>query len=305
MANTKNILITGASGLIGTKLTELLSNRGDRVRQVGRGTKTSSETYFKWDIQRHEMQKGTLESIDTIIHLAGAAVVEKRWTARRKQEILESRTKSTALLHHVLSKGKHAVKTFISASAIGYYGFSNAGTLFTEESPHGTDFLADVTRQWEAEVDKIRELGIRVVKIRIGIVLSDKGGALKEMAKPIRFYAGAPLGSGEQIISWIHIDDLAGIFLKAVDDISFEGAYNAVAPSPVTNREMTKAIARALHRPAFLPPIPPAVLNLMLGERSEIILKGSHVSGEKVWKSGYAFQFPNLDDALKDLLNDQ
>jgi uncharacterized protein len=302
MAMAKNILITGASGLIGTKLTELLTKRGDRVIQLGRMRKSSSADCFTWNIDRQEIEEGALEQADTIIHLAGAGVAEKRWTPERKREILESRTKSTALLYKALAGGSHRVQTVVSASGIGYYGYGDSDTVFTEMNSAGSDFLARVTQEWEQAVDRIAELGIRVVKIRIGIVLSRDGGALPELAKPVRLGVGAPLGTGNQMLSWIHIDDLAGIFIEAVDNTSFRGAYNAVAHSPVTNREMTKTIARILGRPLILPAVPAWTLKLMLGEMAEIVLQGSNVSGEKVWRTGYAFRYTRVEDALNDLL---
>ena len=221
---------------------------------------------------------------------------------RRKREILESRTNSTRLLFDELKKGNHRIKTFVSASAIGYYGFENSDEVFTEESGPGKDFLADVTRRWENEVDAIQELGIRTVKIRIGIVLSRKGGALKEIMKPVKLYVGAPLGTGDQFVSWIHLDDLCNIFAKAVDDQKMIGAYNAVAPQPVTNRVLTKAIARELHRPLFLPPIPAFVLKLLLGEMADLVLRGNRVSANKILRAGYEFKFSDVGNALKDLL---
>jgi uncharacterized protein (TIGR01777 family) len=302
MAAPKNILITGASGLIGSRLTQTLRKRGDHVTHLGRSGKVASGAQsFIWDIKRQHVDPDALSGVDTIIHLAGAGVAEKRWTPGRKKEILESRTLSTRLLYETLRNQKHGVKNFISASGIGYYGFGDASQAFTEVSKPGFDFLAQVTRQWEDEADKISALGIRVVKIRIGIVLSEKGGALKELAKPVRWLAGSPLGSGDQIISWIHVDDLCGIFMKAIDDEGMHGAYNAVAPNPVTNRELTKSIGQALHKPVFLPAIPGALLKMLLGEMSEMVLEGNNVSPARILQTGYAFRFTTVDEALTDL----
>ncbi|MBA4055456.1 MAG: TIGR01777 family protein, partial [Marivirga sp.] len=235
-------------------------------------------------------------------HLAGAGIADKPWTEERKREILESRTNSTRLLFDELKKGDHTVNVFISSSAIGYYGFGDKQEIFTEESNPGNDFLATVTRHWEKEVDAISALGIRVIKVRTGIVLSEKGGALMEIVKPVKFFAGAPLGSGEQYMSWIHLDDLCGLFIKAVEDPAMSGAYNGVAPNPVTNRDLTVTIARTLHKPLILPAIPAFVLKLLLGEMADLVLRGSKVSPQKILRAGYRFKFENLNEALADLL---
>jgi uncharacterized protein (TIGR01777 family) len=305
MAEAKNILITGASGLIGSRLTQLLLKRGDHVAHLGRASRASGIKSFVWDIKKQKIDTEAFTSVDTIIHLAGASVADKRWTKDRKKEIIESRTESTRLLFEALRGNKHSVKNFISASGTGYYGFGDAETVFTETSKPGNDFLAQVTQYWEKEADKIQDLGIRVVKIRIGIVLSEKGGALKEIAKPVKFLAGAPLGSGNQIVSWIHIDDLCGIFIKAVDDEKINGTYNAAAPLPVTNRELTKAIGAALNKPVFLPAVPASLLKLALGEMAEIVLEGNRVSPEKIVQAGYTFRFTVLEDALTDLFKNE
>jgi uncharacterized protein (TIGR01777 family) len=296
-----NILITGASGLIGTRLTEMLLQKGHQVSHLGRSKKGDGVKSFIWNVDKHQMDEETLRGIDTIIHLAGAGVADKRWTAKRKLEILESRTRSTQLLFDVLKKGNHHVTTVVSASAIGYYGFESNDEL-TETGPAGSDYLANVTKQWEEEVNKIESLNIRVVKIRIGIVLSEKGGALKEMMLPIKFFVGSPLGSGNQYLSWIHIDDLCAIFCKAAEDKNMHGAYNGVGTYPVTNRALTRAIAKVLRRPIFLPAIPGIVLKLIIGEMADIVLNGSKVSSSKIRQAGFSFQFDNLEKALRNLL---
>jgi uncharacterized protein (TIGR01777 family) len=302
MNNRKNILITGGSGLIGARLTELLLQRGDKVRHLGRSKSNSNVPTFLWDIPSQSFDEQAIRNVDTIIHLAGAGIADKRWTEKRKLEILESRTKSTQILFDALSRNAHEVKTFISASAVGYYGFDRAGQTFTEASPPGSDFLAEVTRKWENEADRISALGIRVVKLRTGIVLSKNGGALEKMSKPVKWFAGAPLGTGAQYISWIHIDDLCSLYMKSIDDPSVQGAYNAAAPHPVTNKEMTKAIAQVLKKPMFLPNVPPVVLKIILGEMSDAVLNGNKISADKILKTGYTFQFKTLDSALADLL---
>jgi uncharacterized protein (TIGR01777 family) len=297
-----SVLITGASGLIGAHLTKALLQKGFKVSHLGRTKRTGVVPSYVWNVDRQEMDTQALKGIDTIVHLAGAGIADHRWTSKRKKEILESRTKSTALLYESLKNIPHLVKTFVSASAIGYYGFHEDDTLLTEESKPGGDYLSGVVAAWENEADRIASLGIRVAKIRIGIVLSDKGGALKEMANPIRWGVGAPLGTGKQMVSWIHLDDLCSIFMKAVEDESAAGAFNATAPHPVTNRELTRAIAKVLKRPLLLPPVPGFVLHAILGEMADIVVNGSNVSSEKIQKTGFAFKFELLEPALKDLL---
>jgi hypothetical protein len=302
MTTSNNILIAGASGLIGTRLTELLIQRKDHVSHLGRMKKDSGIPSFTWDVKQGRIDTEALSGVNTIVQLAGAGVADKRWTENRKREILESRTKSTQLLYDTLKRDKHTVRTFVTASGMSYYGYGDETHVFTESAPPANDFLARVVQQWEAEADKISELGVRVVKLRIGLVLSQKSGALKELAKPVKFFVGAPLGSGKQLMSWIHIDDLCGMFIKAIDDPAMSGAYNAAGPYAVTNREMTKAIGKVLRKPVILPSVPPFVLKMILGEMAEMVLKGSQVSAGKIIEAGYHFKFTRLEDALEDLL---
>jgi uncharacterized protein (TIGR01777 family) len=297
-----NILITGGSGLVGTRLAELLLQRGHRVSLLGRNKKEGDIKSFVWKVDQNYIEPDAFQGIDAIVHLAGAGIADKPWTNERKREILGSRTKSTRLLANVLKNTTHNIKAVIAASAIGYYGFENHLEVFVENSEPGKDFLADVTRRWEKETELIVELGLRVVTIRIGIVLSKRGGALEEIARPIKYFVGAPLGSGNQYVSWIHLDDLCHIFVKAIEDRTMTGPYNAVSPVPLTNRELTKAIAKTLHRPLLLPPIPSFVLKLILGEMADLVLNGSKVSGSRIIQSGYQFKYSDINLALQDLL---
>jgi len=297
-----SILLTGASGLIGTRLTQLLLSKGHRVSHLGRSVKTGNVPGFVWNVDTGQIDPRALDGIDAIVHLAGAGVADKRWSASRKKEILDSRVKSTSMLFKTLASRPHTVKTLVSASAIGYYGHSLDDRELREDDTPGTDFLASVVKTWEAEVDRIASLGIRVVKIRIGIVLSDGGGALQEMAQPVRWGIGSPLGTGKQWTSWIHIDDLCNIFMKGVEGGLMSGTYNAVSPNPVTNKELTLAIAKTLHRPMWAPNVPTFVLRLVVGEITEIIVNGSKVSSEKIQRAGLGFKYPDLEPALKHLL---
>jgi uncharacterized protein (TIGR01777 family) len=298
---SKKILITGASGLIGSRLTDMLLQKGYQVSHLGRSKKSGPVPSFVWDVDRGKIDSQALVGVDTIIHLAGAGVADKRWTVSRKKEILESRTKSSLLLYNTLANVNHTVKAVVSASAIGYYGFGFGEQIFTEESNPGTDYLAQVTKQWEESVDTISSLNLRLVKLRIGIVLSEKGGALVEMAKPIRLGAGAALGTGKQYLSWIHLDDLCAMFIKAVEDNTMQGAYNAVSGNWVTNLELTKQIAKVLKKPLLLPNVPGFIMKIIVGEMAMIVVNGSKVSADKVKKTGFVFRYTNLEEALESL----
>lgn len=293
------ILITGASGLVGTRLTQLLRERGHEVSHLGRSEKSGNIKTFVWDVNKGTIDPQALQHVDAVIHLAGAGIADEPWNKKRKQEIFESRTKSTALLVQKLNEGNNTVHTLVSASAIGYYGMTLSAEEFTEESQPGTGFLADVVTAWEHEADKLKSK--RLVKIRIGVVLSKKDGALAEIAKPVRFGVGAPLGTGNQYVSWIHLDDLCAMFVKAVEDESMHGPYNATAGA-VTNRALTKAIAGVLHKPLWLPAVPGFALKLFLGEMADLVLYGSNVTSNKIRKTGFSFQFDTLEKALSNLL---
>lgn len=301
MNTPKKILISGASGLIGTRLTELLVDRKDSVAHLIRSKRKTDIPSFQWDIPQQYVDPKALQGTDTIINLSGAGVADKRWNAARKQEIIESRVKPIRLLYETLKQQNHQVRNFISASGISYYG-TQQEKFFREADPPASDFLACTSQVWEEEADKIASLGIRVVKLRIGIVLSERGGALPKLITPVRFLVGAPLGSGIQYMSWIHIDDLCSIFMKAIDDSSLIGPYNAVSPHPATNREMTHAIGKTLQKPVILPAVPGFILKIVLGEMADMVLTGNKVSADKIQEAGFRFRFPNLNEALADLL---
>jgi uncharacterized protein (TIGR01777 family) len=293
------ILITGASGLVGTRLTQLLLERGHEVSHLGRSKKSGRVKSFEWDVNASSIEPDALQNIDGVVHLAGAGIADERWSKKRKREILESRTKSTALIVQKLNEGNNTVKALVSASAIGYYGMTLEATEFTEASEPGTGFLADVVTAWEHEADRL--VNKRLVKIRIGVVLSKNDGALTEIAKPVRLGFGAPLGTGNQYVSWIHLDDLCAMFVKAVEDESMQGPYNATADA-VTNRELTKAIAKTLHRPLWLPAVPAFALKIFLGEMGDLVLYGSNVTSNKIRQAGFSFKFETLEKALNNLL---
>lgn len=297
------ILITGASGLIGRYLTGLLRKEGHIVSHLGRSKQSGSMQSYVWDIEKKFIEPGALEDKDVIIHLAGAGVAEKKWTPARKKEIIESRTLSTRLLREELNVRPNKVATIVCASAIGYYGFDDISSHeFVETDSPGNDFLAQVVKVWEEEQDQLALPAIRLVKIRVGIVLSNEGGALPEMAKPIRYLVGSPLGSGDQNLSWIHIHDICQMFVQAVRDETMQGAYNGVGPYAVTNRQMTRAIADAMDKPLIAPAVPAFVLKAIMGEMASLALRGSKVSSNKIAATGFRFQFATLESALRDLV---
>jgi uncharacterized protein (TIGR01777 family) len=303
MNNIKSILITGGSGLLGTALTDLLLQKGYHVSHLGRSPSMGKVKCYRWSVSGKYIDPKALHEVDAIIHLAGAGVADKRWTSERKTEILESRTKSAELIYDTLQSTPNQVKVVVSATAVGYYGINTLDEWCDETRGHGEDFLATVCQLWEAAANPIETLGKRLVKIRVGVVLSNKGGALVQMAQPVKWCVGAPLGTGKQWVSWIHIHDLCGIFLNAIENENMAGVYNAVAPNPVTNRDLNKAIASALHRPLFMPPVPEWAMKILLGEMSEIVVTGQRVKCDKIKSTGFEFKFTDPGQAVKHLLS--
>jgi hypothetical protein len=296
------VLITGGSGLIGSRLTQLLLQKQYQVIQLGRTRRKASVPTFVWDVEAGTVDIEALQGVTHIIHLAGAGVADKRWTPARKKEILDSRVNATRVLYQTLHNTPHQVQAVLAASAIGYYGFTLSDTEFTEESAPGNDFLAQVVKVWEAETSRFADLQLRTVQVRIGIVLSTRGGALAEMMKPVRWGAGSLLGSGKQWLSWIHIDDLCNVFIHALEHEQLQGVVNAVAPHPVTNADFTTTLATAMKRPLWLPPVPAFVLKAMLGEMAAMVLEGNKVLPAKILKHRFQFTFPELTQALNHLL---
>ncbi len=297
---SSKILITGGTGLVGTRLSEKLTQMGHEVSHLSRSANPNAQyPAFKWDIDKGEIDPTALQ-VDHIIHLAGAGVGDQKWTSKRKEVIYNSRIDSTRLLLEQVKAAGHKLKSFLSASAIGYYGMDTGAQLLTEDSPGANDFLAKVTADWEEAARGFESINIPLTYLRIGVVLSSKGGALVKMAQPVKFGAGAALGSGRQYISWIHIDDICRMIIWLLENKK-EGIYNGVAPNPVTNAEVTRAIAQTLKKPLFLPPVPAFVLKMMLGEMSSIALGGNKVSAQKLQDEGFEFQFNDIRSALSDI----
>jgi uncharacterized protein (TIGR01777 family) len=301
------VLITGATGLVGKALTKMLLERGDAVNYLttrsSKITKDKNYKGFLWNTKSQEIDKACFEGVNVIINLAGASVA-KRWTSSHKKVILESRLSSLNLLYNSLSEIEHSVKHLVSASAIGVYP-SSLTKLYDEEEGHlSEDFLGDVVQKWERSADSFIDLNIEVTKLRIGIVLSGNGGALEQMADPIKKYVGAPLGSGQQWQSWIHIEDLARMFCHVIEEEN-TGVFNAVAPNPVNNKELTKAIAKALNKPLILPPVPKFALKLLLGEMAQIVLGSQLVSADKIQEEGFVFEYSQVEKVLEEIYNEK
>lgn len=296
------VLISGGTGLIGEHLSNRLRERGYQVAILSRSAKNDQQTlHYTWDINKGEIDKEAIAKADYIIHLAGVSVGDKRWTNNRKQQIIDSRIKSGALIFDEVKKQNKDLKAFISASAIGYYGSITSDKVFIETDPPANDFLGETCKQWEDIADKFSDTGIRSVKIRIGVVLSERGGALSKMAMPVKYRFGSALGSGRQYIPWIHMDDLIEIYIKAIKDPEMQGAYNAVAPEHITNKEFTHSLASVLKRRLWFPNIPAFVLKILYGQMSAILLEGSRVSSQKIQDAEYKFLYPGLEGALKQL----
>jgi uncharacterized protein len=290
-----NVLVTGASGFIGSALVPALTTGGHSVRRLVRRV-PSREDEYRWDPAAGEVQQDALDGIDAAVHLAGESVAG-RWTAPKKERILRSRVDGTRTLSEALTGLSPPPRVLVCASAIGYYGDRGDEEL-TEESASGEGFLAEVVREWEAASRPAEEGGIRVVPLRFGIVLSPAGGALKTMLTPFRLGVGGRLGGGRQWMSWVSIDDVVGAIHHALVTDELEGVANTVAPEPVTNAEFTKTLGRVLGRPTLLP-VPAAALRLVLGEFSQEALSSMRVRPRRLLETGYEFRHPRLEQALR------
>jgi uncharacterized protein len=297
------VLITGGTGMIGKVLTKKVLSKGYHLIVLTRRAKPVSNgiVYKVWDVEKGTIDETAIADVDYIVHLAGANVADGRWTEKRKKEIVNSRVKSGELLVQSLKTIPNKVKAVISASAIGWYGedaqVPNAKP-FVESDPADDSFLGKTSEKWEGAIRPVEELGKRLVITRIGIVLSNEGGAYAEFKKPLTFGIAPVLGDGTQVISWIHIDDLVQIMITAIENEKMNGVYNAVAPNPVTNKEMIMAIAKQRSKFYLAVPVPSFALKLGLGEMSIEILKSTTVSANKIQEAGYKFSYPHITDAV-------
>lgn len=296
----KNILITGGSGFVGKHLTKLLVSSGYEVSWLTRKINSNKNIpQYSWNWENKILTAEAIEKADAIIHLAGANVGARRWNAKWKKEIYDSRIKSTEFLFEFVSTHPNKLKTFIAASATGYYGCETSEKIFTESDLSGTDFLAKTCSDWETSACKFNRLGIRTTIIRTGVVLFENSQAYKKICLPIRFGLGATIGSGNQYFPWIHLDDLCNIYLKTISDEKFIGVYNAVAPEYITNSQLTKTVATQLKKPIWLPNIPPFLIKILFGEIADSLLNGSRISYENIIKAGFDFKYKSIGHFLK------
>ena len=295
-----HVLMTGSSGLVGSALTAFLEGSGQTVRRLRRAPSDAADS-TSWNPSDGTFAPGAFDGIDAVVHLAGESIASGRWSAARKRRIRESRVTGTQRLCEALLRLDEPPAVFVSASAIGFYGDRGAARL-DESSAPGTGFLPHVCREWEAAAAPLRERGLRVVHLRIGIVLDESGGALKQMLPPFRLGVGGVLGSGDQYMSWVALDDLLGITLHALTNDTLAGPVNAVAPGAVTNREFTRTLGRVLGRPTVLP-APGFALRLLLGEMADaLLLTGARIEPAVLRESGYEFAHTDLEPALRHIL---
>lgn len=295
------ILITGSSGLIGSALVAHLVEQGHRVVRLVRRTVAPGEDVAVWDPAAGKLETSALEQTDAVVHLAGESINALRWTDERKERMRNSRVRGTRLLSESLAQLAAPPRVLVSASAVGFYG-SRGDEILTEESPAGSGFLSEVCKEWEAATQPARQRGVRVVNLRIGMVLSAKGGALPVMLPAFKAGGGGKLGNGRQFVSWIAIDDLTQAISHAITTESLSGPVNAVTPNPVRNVEMTKALGKVLRRPTFFS-VPAFVVRLLLGEMADaLLLSSQRVEPRRLLETGFTFQFPDFETSLRHLL---
>jgi len=297
---SRHILITGGTGVVGRNLTETLLQKGFTVSHLSRkpGKNPAVKTYL-WNVEQDIIHPDCITGVDTIVHLAGEGIVDRRWTDQRKKILIESRTKSIALIYSLLrATPDHSVKNVISASAIGYYGNRGEELMYEDNIP-SQSFMGRCCALWEKAVDEGLELDMRIVKFRTGVVLTLDGGALPQMATPIKLGVGSAIGDGFQWVPWIHIQDAIGMYLLAIENEELQGVYNMVAPNAVTNKQLTQAIAQQLHKTLWAPHVPAWLLRLLLGEMSVVVLGSTKVSAAKIQIAGYKFLYEKVSDALE------
>jgi uncharacterized protein len=303
----RTILITGGTGLVGKALVKQLVEKNYAViiltRKLTDTPYQKNVSFALWNVKEGIIDMEAVKKADAIIHLAGAGVMDKKWDDTYKKEIEESRTQSSALLINTLQKIDHKVKVILSASAIGWYGEDKIPNhYFTENENADEAFLGMVCKKWEQSVEAAEALGIRVCKLRTGIVLTDDGGAYKEFKAPLKFGVASILGNGKQMVSWIHIDDLCRQFIFALENENIRGSYNAVAPMPVSNKTLTLEIAKNVKGKFYIPiHVPTFVLKIMMGDRSIEILKSATVSCEKIKAAGFTFLYPSIEAAVEQI----
>jgi uncharacterized protein (TIGR01777 family) len=297
----KIVLITGANGMLAKHVAKQLEGEYS-IRFLTRKVTRSGE--FLWDLENKKIDSNALKDVHTVVHLAGSSIAKKRWTKKRKALILSSRVDGARLILDECKKNDITFDTFISASAVGYYGTTTTDAIYTEENESGTDFLSTVCKEWEnaAYAFELSSVAKRVAILRIGVILASNNGALQKIARPIKSRIGSAIGSGMQYMPWIHIDDLSRLFNFVIVNEELSGNFNAVAPEHVTNKELTKRIAKVFHRKLILPNVPGIVIRILFGEMSGVILDGSRVSSNKIVRAGFEFEYGELDNALSSVL---
>ncbi|HPS11391.1 MAG TPA: TIGR01777 family oxidoreductase [Paludibacteraceae bacterium] len=297
------VLITGGNGLIGRQLSRMLLDRGYDVSIVSR---TPKPVYgckvYTWNIEKHTIDDEAIDTADFIIHLAGENIGSKRWTKKRKEEIIDSRTLTAQLLFEKVKERKRDIRAYISASAAGYYGMVTSGKIFHESDSPSSDFTGVTCREWEEAGKMFQNAGIRTLFIRTGVVLAKESEALSKMALQVRMGFGSATGSGKQYFSWIHIDDLCRMYISAIENETIQGAYNATAPEYITNNGFMRKLSLVLRKPFWFPRIPALAMKMLFGEMSGLLLRGSRISSEKIRSTGFEFLYPDVESALKNIL---
>lgn len=293
----KIVLITGGTGMIGRRLAESLSDDGYHVRILSR----SGEEHFRWDPEERYIDPKAFENLYAIVHLAGAPI-SKRWTASYKKEIRESRVRTADLLFEYAQNSAQPPAVFLTASGINYYGTLTTDRIFTENDPPAGDFLGELGREWEKAAARFTSLGTRVCAVRTPVVLAHEGGMLRALLPMAKWYLISPLGKGRQIVPWIHIDDLVGIYQFLLEHETLSGPFNAAALEETSNAGLARTLAKKANRAVILPPVPKWALKMMLGEMSALLLEGFPVSSQKLRRAGFRFRYDDLESALEDLL---
>ena len=298
-----NILIAGGTGLVGTHLTPKLLAKGYQLSLLSRKKRNiKGVKNFQWDVNEGKIDAAAFEGIDHVINLAGAGIADGRWTSNYKKILLDSRTKSADLFHDELTQRNIQLKSYVTASAIGFYGDRKDELLTETTASNGKGFMVDCCEQWEAAGSQMKSVSDRLVTLRIGIVLSTQGGALTKMLPSYSAFVGAYFGDGQQYYSWIHIDDMVDLIIYSLENKQLNGTFNAVSPQPVSNKVFAQAIGKALDKSALVMPVPTFAIRLAMGEMADVVLNSNRVSADKILASGFQFQFPELIPALRDVI---
>lgn len=297
------ILISGGTGLVGKALTKRLISEGHEVRILSRNPKSSSQIQsFYWNVEKNEIDEKAFDRVEHLVHLAGSGIADKRWTDARKRDIIDSRVNSMKLITDVIKKKNIKLKSHVGASAIGIYGMDTSEKTYIETDKGKDDFLTQSCIQWENSYQEIQTHSNKNCIIRIGVVLSKDGGALKKLLPLFNLGLGSAVGSGKQYMPWIHIDDLVTIFYNALFNPQVNGIYNAVSSESTTNYQFSKQLAKTLSKPFFLPNVPSFLLKIVFGEMANVLLEGSQVSNKRILETGITLKYPTISIALEELL---